>query len=120
MSNGKRQHPPQIPAQPQMQFSPEAIKSAKEMTCINEIPLEGKKGQFIQCGGQIFVEASRLKYISKIMSPMGKETIATVAIGKLCIACGKIFNPDEWMKLELEREKATKGTILDKDGKADG
>ena len=38
MSNGKRQHPPTMPQmsgiQPQMQFSPEAIKSAKEMKCI--------------------------------------------------------------------------------------
>ena len=124
MSNGKRQHPPTMPQmsgiQPQMQFSPEAIKSAKEMKCINEIPLQGKPGEFMACGGEIFVEATRLRYISKIMSPVGKETIATVNIGKLCIACGKIFNPDEWMKLQLEMEKATKGTILDKDGKADG
>ena len=124
MSNGKKQHPPTMPQmsgiQPQMQFSPEAIKSAKEMKCINEIPLQGKPGEFMSCGGEIFVEATRLRYISKIMSPVGKETIATVNIGKLCIACGKIFNPDEWMKLQSEIKKATKGTILDKNGKADG
>jgi hypothetical protein len=124
MSNGNRQQRQQMPQmsgiQPQMQFSPEAIKSAKEMKCINEIPLQDKPGEFMPCGGEIFVEATRLKYISKIMSPVGKETIATINIGKLCIACGKIFNPDQWMKLQLEIEKATKGTILDKDGKADG
>ena len=105
---------------PQMTFSKEAIQSAEEMKCINEIPIEGKGGEFRVCNGEIFVEATRLKYISKIMSPTGQQTVATLNIGKLCVACGKIFNPDQWMKLQLEMEKATKGTILDKNGKADG
>ena len=114
MGNGQRQQMPQMPQQ-QMQFSAEAIKSAKEIKCINEIPIDSKPGEFMQCGGELFVEALRLKYISKIMSPVGKETVANMNIGKLCIACGKIFNPDEWMKLQIEIEQATKGTILDKE-----
>lgn len=100
--------------QPLMQFSPEALKSAKEMRCMNEIPINEKPGEFMQCGGELFVEATRLRYISKIMSPMGKETVATVNIGKLCIACGKIFSPDEWLKNEAEMEKGLEGTVLDK------
>jgi hypothetical protein len=103
--------------QPQMQFSPEALKSAKEMKCLNEIPIDKKPGEFMQCGGEIFVEATRLRYISKIMSPIGRQTIATVNIGKLCVACGRIFNPDEWLKQNQEMEKGLEGTILDKDGK---
>lgn len=112
---------PQMPgAGSQMNFSPEALKSAKPMTCINEIPIDGRPGEFRQCGGEIFVEATRLRYISRIMSPVGQETVATINIGKMCIACGKVFSPDQWLKQVHEREKVTKGTILDKDGKADG
>ena len=106
------------PQQQQMQFSREAIESAEEMRCMNEIPVPNKNGEFMQCGGEIFVEAARLKYINPIMSPTGQQTVATVNIGKMCVACGRIFNPDQWLKQKQETEKATKGTILDKDGKA--
>jgi hypothetical protein len=98
MSNG--QHPtsfnPNIA--PQMQFSKEAIESAKPMTCLNEIPIPDKSGEFMRCGGEIFVEAAKLRYINPIMSPTGKQTVATLNIGKLCVACGKIFKPNEWLK----------------------
>ena len=104
------------PGIPQMQFSKDALESAIEMKCINEIPLDKKPGEFMQCGGEIFVEAARLRYISKIMSHTGQQTIATLAIGKLCVACGKIFNPDEWLKQNAENEK-TKSKLVDKDGK---
>lgn len=112
--------PPKMPnLQPQqMQFSREAIESAEEMRCLNEIPIPKKEGEFMQCGGEIFVEATRLRYINPIMSPTGQQTVATVNIGKLCVACGKIFSPDQWLKQKQEMEKAVKGTILDKDGKA--
>jgi len=106
------------PMPQQMQFSREAIESAEEMRCMNEIPVPNKEGEFMQCGGEIFVEATRLRYINPIMSPTGQQTIATVNIGKLCIACGKIFQPDAWLKNKTETEKATKGTILDKEGRA--
>ena len=99
-----------------MALSKDAIASAIEMKCMNEIPVDAKPGEFMQCGGEIFVEASRLRYISKIMSPTGQQTIATVPIGKLCIACGRIFNPDEWLKTHNEDEK-TKSKLVDKDGK---
>ncbi len=120
MSNKRRGMPKNMPqgmgmgGTPQMQFSPDALKSAKEMTCMNEIPINEKPGEFMQCGGEIFVEATRLRYISKIMSPVGKETVATINIGKLCVACGKIFSPDEWLKHESDMEKALAGTALDK------
>jgi hypothetical protein len=120
MSNNKRKGMPKaIPGmgpggQPLMQFSPEALKSATEMKCLNEIPIDDKPGEFMQCGGEIFVEATRLRHISKIMSPAGRETIATVNIGKLCVACGRIFNPDEWLKQNQEMEKGLEGTVLDK------
>ena len=68
------------------------------------------------CGGEIFVEATRLRYISPIMSPTGQQTIATVNIGKLCVACGKIFSPDEWLKTHSKDEE-TKSKLVDKDGK---
>lgn len=109
---------PQQQQPQQMQFSREAIESAEPMVCMNEIPMDKKPGEFMQCGGEIFVEATRLRYINPIMSPTGQQTIATVNIGKLCIACGKIFQPDAWLKQKQEIEKATKGTILDKNGKA--
>jgi len=63
------------------------------------------------------------------MSPIGKETVASINICKLCVACGRIFNPDEWLKQNQEMEKGLKGTtldknkpssILDKDGKKIG
>lgn len=115
--------PPKMPQlkgmQPQqMQFSREAIESAEPMVCMNEIPVPDKNGEFMQCGGEIFVEATRLRYINPIMSPTGQQTVATVNIGKMCVACGRLFNPDQWLKQKQEIEKATKGTILGKDGKA--
>ncbi|HUT81481.1 MAG TPA: hypothetical protein VMZ29_09800 [Candidatus Bathyarchaeia archaeon] len=118
-----------MPGMNQPVISPEAIKSSVDMLCMNEIQAIGedgqpKPGEFMQCGGEIFVEAHRLKYISPIMSPTGQKTVATLMVGKLCIICGKIFIPEEWQKQHDELEKketeqsiATKGTILDKDGK---
>ena len=91
---------------PMMQFSKEALKSAIDMKCMNEIPIPEKDGEFMQCGGEIFVEALRQKYISPIMSPTGQQTVAAINIGKLCVACGRVFNPDEWLKLHQAQEKA--------------
>jgi hypothetical protein len=105
----------------QIQVSKDAIDSAVEMRCINEIPIDAKPGEFMQCGGEVFVEAHRLKYISAIMSPTGQKTVATINIGKLCIICGKIFNPDKWMKQHDEMEAATMDIkTLKEDKKADG
>ena len=114
--NKKMPGPNMSAVPPQMQFSKEAIQSAIEMKCLNEIPVPDKEGEFMQCGGEIFVEAARLKYISPIMSPTGQQTIATVNIGKLCVACGKIFNPDEWLKT-YNKDEETKSKLVDKDGK---
>ena len=122
-------NPKMMPGMNQPIISPEAVKSAIDMRCMNEIQAIGedgqpKPGEFMQCGGEIFVEANRLKFISPIMSPTGQKTVATLIVGKLCIVCGRIFNPEEWEKQhnELEKKKtekpiATKGKILDKDGK---
>jgi len=101
MTNGQME-------QPQMQISKEAIDSAKPMTCMQEIPVLEKEGEFMQCGGEIFVDAAKLRYINPIMSPTGKQTVATLNIGKLCIACGKIFQPDEWLKQNNEMLKDKK------------
>jgi hypothetical protein len=100
----------------QLNFSKEAINSAVEMKCLNEIKFNDSNKTQI-CNGVLFVEAARLKYISPIMSPTGQQTVATINIGKLCITCGKVFQPDEWLKKHHEEKEATKGTILDKDGK---
>ena len=97
----------------QMKFTKEAIESAIDMRCSNESKFDDSDEIKI-CGGEIFVEAARLKYINPIMSPTGQQTVATVNIGKLCITCGKIFSPDQWLKKHNEEEKATKGTILEK------
>jgi len=118
-----------MPGMNQPVISPEAIKSSVDMLCMNKIQAIGedgqpKPGEFMQCGGEIFVEAHRLKYISPIMSPTGQKTVAALNVGKLCIVCGRIFNPEEWEKQHNELEKhtekkinTTKGAILDKDGK---
>lgn len=123
---GKGQPPgqPMGPAIQQMHLSQEAIQSAEDMQCQGQVPLivdgEIVPDKTIPCNGNIFVEAHRLKYISRILSPAGKETVANILIGKMCTTCGKIFSPDEWMKQKTLKEKAVKGTILDKGGKADG
>jgi hypothetical protein len=101
---------------PQMNFSREAIESATDMKCSNVIKFNDSDETRV-CNGELFVEAARLKYISPIMSPTGQQTVATVNIGKMCVACGKIFNPDEWLKKHQQEEKAIKGTILDSKGK---
>lgn len=117
-----RRKPPQMPkipgkntGPPQMNFSKEAIESSEEMRCMNVIKFDDSD-QTRSCNGEIFVEANRLRYISPIMSPTGQQTIATVNIGKMCVACGKVFNPDEWLKKHQQEEKAVKGTILDPKG----
>lgn len=104
---------------PQMNFSKEAIESAIEMKCMNVLKFDDSD-ETKNCNGEIFVEATRLRYINPIMSPTGQQTVATVNIGKLCVACGKIFSPDEWLKQHQQQEQAVKGTILDKDGKLPG
>jgi len=124
MGAGQPPGQPMGPAIQQMQLSPEAIQSAEDMYCQGQMPLieNGKivPNKTVSCNGQIFVEAHRLKYISRILSPAGKETVANILIGKMCTTCGKIFSPDEWMKQKSLKEKAVKGTILDKEGKANG
>ena len=89
-----------------MQISPEAIKSAEDIRCINQIPLiiGGKvvEKKTTRCNGHIFVDAYSLKYISPILSPVGGETIGNLLIGKMCTNCGKVFNPDKWMKTKKE------------------
>ena len=124
MGAGQPPGQPMGPPIQQMQLSQEAIKSAEDMYCMGRMPLvvEGEiiQNQTVPCDGKIFVEAHRLKYISRILSPAGKETVANILIGKMCTTCGKIFSPDEWMKEKTKMAKAVKGTILDKEGKADG
>jgi hypothetical protein len=114
--------PPIVPSNmvsPKVNFSKEAINSAIEMKCLNKIKYDDTD-KTKTCDGVVFVEAARLKYISPIMSPTGQQTIATINVGKLCITCGAIFNPDQWLKKHSEEENAVKGTILDKNGKATG
>ena len=97
----------------QMNFTQEAINSAIDMTCQNELKFNDKDETQI-CNGEIFIEAARLKYINPIMSPTGQQTVATVNIGKMCVKCGAVFSPDQWLKKHNEEQKATKGTVLEK------
>jgi len=106
----------------QIVITKEIIEQAEDITCINQLPkldTRGKiiDGEFILCNGQVFTDAFRLKYVSPILSPTGKQTIGNLFIGKICLVCGKIFNPDEWVKQRDEHVKATKNTILDKENK---
>jgi len=58
------------------------------------------------CGSEIFIDASKLKYISPLQSPTGKPTVAAVVVGKVCASCNELFNPDVWKRLkELKEEK---------------
>lgn len=105
----------------QMQLTPELIKKGENMNCMNEIPKldeRGKpiEGEVIRCNSPIFVDAYNLKYISPILSPAGINTVGNIMIGKLCVACGKLFSPDEWMKEKDAHDKAVKDTVLDKKG----
>lgn len=91
----------QMPQQPIL--DPKLLNDAEDMKCINQIPMLDENRQpipdkFITCNGEIFVDAMKLKYINPILSPIGKQTVGAMMIGKICIVCGKIFNPDEWMK----------------------
>lgn len=97
---------------PQMvQIDPNIVKKGEDMKCLNQIPKLDEKtgrpieGEFFQCNGEIFVDAYRLKYVSPIVSPTGQQTVGNIMIGKLCVACGKIFSPDEWLK--ARNDKAT-------------
>lgn len=103
----------------QMHITKKMVENAEDINCINQIPKTdsfGKivDGEFILCNGEVFVDAYKLKYVSPIMSPVGKPTIGNLMIGKLCIVCGKLFNPDEWLKQKSAHEKAVEGTTLDK------
>jgi hypothetical protein len=50
------------------------------------------------CQSEFFVDITKLKYISPLQSPTGKDTIAAVVIGKVCNKCGEIFNPEIWKR----------------------
>lgn len=109
-------------AQPTIKIDPNIIKQGEDMLCMNEIPNPEKPGEFFTCGGPVFVDAYRLKYVSPIMSPTGQQTVGNVMIGKMCAACGKIFNPDEWLKnrnknVEEGVQDKRDGAILGTDGK---
>ena len=124
MSNGK---PPIIkPNQgaPQMVLDPKILKDAIDMKCIKLLPKMDEKtgrplesGEVFECAGEIFVDAYRLKYVSPIMSPVGKQTVGNIMIGKLCVACGKLFSPDEWMKDKDAKEKAAEEVNKTKESK---
>lgn len=126
MSNGK---PPKIISNkgaPGMVLDPKIIKDAEDMKCIHLIPKMDEKtgrplesGEVFECKGEIFVDAYRLKYVSPIMSPVGRQTVGNIMVGKLCVACGKIFSPDEWMKDKSAKEKATEELTKGGDKHAD-
>jgi hypothetical protein len=100
----------QMPKQQNVNIPIETIKKGEDMKCIGQIPVieDGKikEGEFKICNCNIFIEAANLKYISPIISPTGQQTIATLLIGKMCVQCGKIFNPDEWLKNREEKVNA--------------
>jgi hypothetical protein len=124
MGNNKKPqniNPNLIGHQGQAVLNPDVLKKAEDMLCMNEIPKLDKDkkpiaGEFTQCNGEIFVDAYRLKYVSPILSPVGRNTVGNLMVGKLCIVCGKIFNPDEWMKQREAHTKAVKETVLEKGG----
>ena len=80
---------------------------------MNEI-VHPETKELTQCGNPIFVDAYRLKYVSPIISPTGQQTIGNLLIGKMCVACLRVFNPDEWLKAKQERDKILEGTVLEK------
>lgn len=98
-------------------IDPKIIKNGEDMMCMNEIPHPETK-EMVICGSPIFVDAYRLKYVSPIMSPTGQQTIGNMMIGKLCVACGKVFNPDEW--LAARNKDADDGVKDKRDGKIVG
>lgn len=86
-----------------VKIDPKIVKDAEDMKCMNMIPKINERGvpiegEFFRCNGEIFVDAYRLKYVSPIMSPIGQQTVGNLMIGKICVACGKVFSPDEWLK----------------------
>lgn len=92
---------------PTQQIPKEIVEKAEEMTCcaIIKDPVTGKE---VECKGNIFVDASLLKYVSAFISPTGIPTLVNVNIGKVCFNCGKSFNADEWLKnkdIKIEGEK---------------
>jgi hypothetical protein len=99
---------------PQGQLDPKILKDAEDMKCMNDIPVIDPKtmlpvpNQTTKCDGEVFVDAMKLKYINPILSPVGQQTVGAMMIGKICVKCGKIFNPDEWLK-EKEIRNNLKG-----------
>jgi len=91
-------------------IDPKVVKDGKDMLCINQLPALDERGQpipdqFITCNGEIFVDAYRLKYISPILSPTGTNTVGNLMVGKICIVCGKLFNPQEWVEMNNKQKK---------------
>jgi hypothetical protein len=92
----------------------ELAKKGEDMKCMNQIPMIDQKtgkvieGKTITCNGIYFVEATSLKYISPIISPTGQNTVVNLVVGKMCVRCGHIFNPDEWLKNREEKSKGKK------------
>ena len=90
-------------------------KNGEDMKCTGQVPLFESgvivPDQFIACEGEIFVDAYRQKYVSPILSTTGQQTIAALMIGKICVACGKVFSPDEWL---AKRNKNVEEGIQDK------
>jgi hypothetical protein len=100
-----------MPGGGMVNIDPEIIKKGEDMLCQNEIPDPEKPGEFFTCGGPVFVDAYRLKYVSPIMTPTGQQTVGNVMIGKICVACGKVFSPDEWL---AKRQKNVDEGVQDK------
>jgi hypothetical protein len=51
------------------------------------------------CQHELFLDVTKLKYISPLQSPTGKDTVAAVIVGKICQNCGELFNPDKWKRI---------------------
>jgi hypothetical protein len=62
------------------------INSCEDIKCTN-------------CQHLFFIDVSKLKYISPLQSPTGKDTVAAIIVGKVCQNCGELFNPDQWKRI---------------------
>jgi hypothetical protein len=94
--------------QGQPQIPLDVIQKGEDMLCTNKLPVldengKPKPGKFETCNNSVYVEGRRMKYVSPIISPTGTHTIGTVIIGNMCAKCGKIFNPDEWLRKRISK-----------------
>jgi DNA-directed RNA polymerase subunit M/transcription elongation factor TFIIS len=58
----------------------------------------------IKCGEEYFINVTKIKKLSKTISPDGREGNVNINMLK-CSKCGWLFNPKEWQKEFDELEK---------------